>query len=317
MARDTIRIGVSSCLLGNPVRYNGGHQHDRYITDTLGRFFDFLPVCPEVECGLPIPRETMRLEGEPANPRLLTSKTKIDHTARMQSWAARRVWELEGEGLHGFIFKSRSPSSGMERVKVYGEGAKITKTGVGMFARAFMAHFPRLPVEEDGRLHDPTLRGNFITRVFTCKRWRTLLSSQRSRSGLVAFHTTHKLLLMSHSESLCRDMGRLVAAAKAKSLDELFAEYERLLIKALRLQTTVKKNTNVLQHMLGYFKQVLSAEEKQEMLEIIDQYHREYVPLIVPVTLINHFVRKYGEDYLACQVYLHPHPIELRLRNHV
>lgn len=197
---EKIRIGVSSCLLGNAVRYDGGHQHDPFLTETLGRFFEFVPVCPEVECGLGVPRETLRLVGDPAQPRLMTTRTGIDHTERMLAWAVRRVRELEGEDLHGFIFKSRSPSSGMERVKVYMDGKRAEKKGVGMFARAFMDHFPLLPVEEDGRLHDILLRENFIERLFVYKRWRDLLQTRKTAGGLVDFHTAHKLLILSHSE---------------------------------------------------------------------------------------------------------------------
>ncbi len=170
-----IKIGISSCLLGNRVRYDGGLQQDHYITDTLGKFFDFVPVCPEVECGMPVPREPMRLVGDPKNPRLITIKTKIDHTERMHTWAAGRVSELEAENLHGFIFKAKSPSSGMERVKVYDTNNVPQNIGVGLFARAFMDHFPLLPVEEDGRLRDIFLRENFIERIFIYKRWRDLL----------------------------------------------------------------------------------------------------------------------------------------------
>lgn len=311
-----IKIGISSCLLGNKVRYDGGHQHDRYLTDTLGRFFAFVPVCPEVECGLPVPREAMRLVGDPRDPRLVTIRTGIDHTARMRDWAATRVRQLEAEDLHGFIFKSKSPSSGMERVKVYGAGNIPAKTGVGLFARAFMDHFPLLPVEEEGRLHDIGLRENFIERIFVYKRWRDLLKTGMSRGGLVAFHTAHKLLIMAHSVEQYRRLGRLVAHAKEQSTAALFAEYQQILTEALRRRCTIKKHVNVLQHMLGYFKKDLTADEKTEMLEVMEQFGRGYIPLIVPVTLFNHYVRKYGQEYLAAQVYLHPHPVELKLRNH-
>ncbi len=311
-----IKIGISSCLLGNPVRYDGSHQHDRYITKTLGNFFEFVPVCPEVECGLPIPRETMRLIGEPQNPRLVTSKTNIDHTDKMLKWAAIRVKELENENLHGFIFKRKSPSSGMERVKVYGENKIPQNTGVGMFARAFMEHFPLLPVEEDGRLHDIHLRENFIERIFIYKRWRDLVEHNKTRGGLVDFHTAHKLLIMAHSVEYYRALGRLVAHPKEIETESLYSEYLQILTEALRRKCTINKHVNVLQHMMGYFKKNISADEKQEMLEVFDQYKNEHIPLIVPVTLINHYVRKYNQEYLADQLYLHPHPIELKLRNH-
>ena len=313
---ELIKIGISSCLLGNEVRYDGSHQHDRYITGTLGNFFEFVPVCPEVECGLPVPRETMRLVGESTSPRLVTAKTNIDHTEKMQRWAEVRVKELETEDLHGFIFKRKSPSSGMERVKVYGENKIPQNTGVGIFARAFMEHFPLLPVEEDGRLHDIHLRENFIERIFIYKRWRDLVEQNKTRGGLVDFHTVHKLLIMAHSVEHYRTLGRLVAHPKDQDTEDLYAEYLQILTKALRLKCTINKHVNVLQHMMGYFKKNISADEKQEMLELFDQYKKEHIPLIVPVTLINHYVRKYTQEYLADQLYLHPHPIELKLRNH-
>jgi uncharacterized protein YbgA (DUF1722 family)/uncharacterized protein YbbK (DUF523 family) len=314
-----IRLGVSACLLGQEVRFDGGHQLDRFITDTLGRYVEFVPVCPEVECGLGVPREAMRLVGDPEAPRLMTVRTKIDYTDRMIPWAQKRVQELEQEDLCGFIFKSKSPSSGMERVRVYSEppqGSPVTK-GVGMFARIFMEHFPLLPVEEEGRLHDPVLRENFIERLFVFKRWRELLAGNTGRGGLVTFHTRHKLLILAHSTEHYRELGKLVAHAKGLQTPELYERYQSRLMEALRLKATPKKNTNVLHHLMGYFKKHLTAEEKQELLEIIDSYHQGYVPLVVPVTLINHYVRKYHEPYLTEQFYLHPHPVELQLRNHV
>jgi len=311
-----IRLGISACLLGQPVRYDGGHKLDRFIVETLGRYVEFVPVCPEVECGLPVPREAMRLVGDPQNPRLVTVRSGIDHTERMLAWARRRVAELEKEDLCGFIFKSDSPSSGMERVKVYTPQGMPSKTGVGMFARVFMEHFPLLPVEEEGRLHDPKLRETFIEAIFTLKRWRECLAKGKSAAHLVEFHTRHKLLLMAHSPKHLREMGQLVAKVRETPLDEIFARYQTLLLEALRLKTTIKKNTNVLHHLMGYFRKELSADEKQELLEIIGHYHQGILPLIVPVTLINHYVRKYRQPYLQMQYYLHPHPLELQLRNH-
>ena len=313
---DKIRLGISTCLLGENVRYDGGHRRDRFIIETLGQFVEFVPVCPEVECGLPIPRESMHLAGDPESPRLVTTRTRIDHTERMVNWARKRVRELEKENLCGFIFKSNSPSSGMERVKIYEEHGRVQKIGVGMFARAFMDHFPLLPVEEDGRLHDIRLRENFIERIFALKRWRELLDSNQRRGKLVAFHTQHKLLIMSHSQKHSRILGKLVAEAKKIPAEQLYSQYQMLFMEALRLKTTIKKNINVLQHMMGYFKKQLSADEKRELLETIDQYRNEYIPLIVPVTLIMHYVRKYDQTYLKEQLYLNPHPIELKLRNH-
>lgn len=314
---EKIKLGISTCLLGENVRYDGGHKLDRFITDTLGQYVEYVPVCPEVECGLPIPRESMHLKGDPDSPRLVTTRTKQDMTDRMAQWARNRVSELEKEDLCGFIFKSDSPSSGMERIKVYNEKGMPVKKGVGIFAKIFMDHFPLLPVEEEGRLHDPNLRENFIERIFTLKRWREVLERKESRGNVVDFHTRHKLLILSHSPKYYQIMGKLVAKAKEISLNELFQQYQFLLMETLKLKTTPKKNSNVLMHMMGYFKEQLSSDEKQELLEVIDHYRQEYIPLVVPMTLINHYVRKYDQPYLKEQVYLNPHPLELQLRNHV
>jgi len=314
---DKIKLGISTCLLGENVRYDGGHKLDRFLTDTLGQYVEYAPVCPEVECGLPIPRESMHLEGDPESPRLVTLRTKQDMTERMVSWAKKRVVELEKEGLCGFIFKSDSPSSGMERVRVYNEKGMPVKKGVGMFARIFMEHYPLLPAEDEGRLHDPKLRENFVERIFTLRRWREVLTQKESRGNLVDFHTQHKLLILSHSPKHYQIMGKFVAQAKEIPLKNLFQQYQTILMEALQLKTTPKKNANVLMHMMGYFKEQLSSDEKQELLEVIDHYRQEYIPLIVPTTLINHYVRKYDQPYLKQQVYLNPHPLELQLRNHV
>jgi uncharacterized protein YbgA (DUF1722 family)/uncharacterized protein YbbK (DUF523 family) len=310
------RVGISTCLLGENVRYDGGHARDRFLTDTFGEFVEWVPVCPEVECGLPVPREAMRLVGDPASPRLITIDTKIDHTQRMKAWARKRVKELESESLVGFIFKSRSPSSGMERVKVYDEKGMPHKVGVGIWARAFMDHFPLLPAEEEGRLHDPVLRETFIERIFCLKRYRDAMGTRRSRGALVRFHSGHKLQLMAHSQKILKEMGHLVAHAKQMNLPDLFGQYEERLMATLALKATPGKNANVLMHALGHFKKQLTAGEKKEALEVIDQYRAGYTPLVVPATLIGHFVRKYEEPYLASQTYFNPHPIELKLRNH-
>jgi uncharacterized protein YbgA (DUF1722 family)/uncharacterized protein YbbK (DUF523 family) len=314
---EKIRLGISACLLGENVRYDGGHKLDRFLTTTLGQYVEYVPVCPEVECGLPVPRESMHLEGDPESPRLVTSRTKQDMTERVVSWADKRVVELEKEDLCGFIFKSDSPSSGMERVRVYNEKGMPSKKGVGIFARILMDHFPLIPVEDEGRLHDPELRENFIESIFALKRWRDVLRTKESRGNVVDFHTRHKLLILSHSPKHYQVMGKLVAMAKDLSLKDFYQQYQMLLMESLQLKTTPKKNANVLQHMMGYFKEQLSPEEKLELLEVIDVYRKEYVPLIVPITLINHYTRKYDQPYLKQQVYLNPHPLELQLRNHV
>jgi uncharacterized protein YbgA (DUF1722 family)/uncharacterized protein YbbK (DUF523 family) len=312
----TFKIGISSCLLGNEVRWNGGHKLDKYLTHTLGKFVEYVPVCPEVEAGFGVPRESFRLVGDPDKPRLVTFKSKTDHTDRMVSWAEKRVRELEKEDLCGFIFKSDSPSSGMIRVKVYNEKGMPHKVGVGMFARAFMAHFPLIPVEDDGRLNDPLIRENFILQIFTMKRWRDKLARKKGMGKLVDFHTRNKLLLLSHSPKHYRQMGKLVAEGKKMAIGDLYDQYQQLLMEAVKLKTTHKKNINVLQHLMGYFKKQLSSDEKQELLEVFDHYRRELVPLVVPITLINHYVRKYDQPYLKDQTYLNPHPVELKLRTH-
>ena len=313
---EKISLGISTCLLGEKVRYDGGHALDRFLKETLGAYVRYVPVCPEAECGFGIPREAMRLTGDPEHPRLITNRTGIDHTDRMAAWAGARVAKLENDDLCGFIFKSNSPSSGMERVKVYDEKGVPRKIGVGIFARIFMEHFPLLPVEEDGRLHDPILRENFIDRIFTYKRYRESIDRTNRRGALVDFHTRHKLLLMAHSPKHLKQIGPLVAHAKELSTQELVGRYEQFLLEAMALKSSPAKHVNVLHHMMGYFRKNLSADEKRELVDLIDQYRSELIPLIVPVTLINHYVRKYDEPYLKKQVYLNPHPLELQLRNH-
>jgi len=314
---EKIKLGISTCLLGENVRFDGGHKLDRYLKDTLGQYVEYVPVCPEVECGFGVPRESFRLVGHPDAPRLVTTRTKQDHTERMAAWAEKRVKELEKEDLCGYIFKSGSPSSGMERVKVYDDNGVPAKVGVGLFARVFREHFPLLPLEEEGRLNDPKLRENFIERIFALKRWRDGLQEKQSLKALIGFHTRNKLLLLAHSPQHHRQMGKLVAAGKDFPLKDLYARYQEIFLEALRLKTTNKKHTNVLMHMLGYFKEQLSAAEKQEMLELIEQYRQESLPLVVPMVLMIHYVRKYDETYLKEQTYLQPHPAELHLRNHV
>jgi uncharacterized protein YbgA (DUF1722 family) len=258
----------------------------------------------------------MRLVGDPAAPRLVTQKGGVDETARMQAWAKARLDGLADEELCGFIFKSDSPSSGMERVKVYSEKGVAEKKGVGVFARAFMERFPFLPVEEDGRLHDPGLRENFIERLFTYWRWRLLLAGGQEPGRLVEFHSRHKYLLMAHHPEMQKEMGRLVAAGRLQAPGRLFSRYLELLMAAMTAKATVRKHVNVLLHMMGYFKKQLAAEEKKELLDVIGEFQRGHAPLLVPLVLLRHYIRKYDQPYLRDQVYLNPHPLELRLRHH-
>lgn len=311
-----IRIGVSKCLLGEPVRYDGQHKHDHYITDTLGRYFEFVGVCPEVECGLGVPREPVRLVGDPANPRLVTSATGIDHTQRMTDWCARRVVELETEDLHGFIFKARSPSSGMENIKVYNDKGGFSGKAPGFFGRAFMRHFPTLPCEDEGRLNDPDLRENFIERVFTLWRFRQALHQKPTLGTLMAFHARNKFLIQSHHEKLMREMGRDLAGLKPRDVRDFIPQYEAKLMQAMKTIATVRRHTNILLHMAGYLRDVVDKGDRDELLATIDLYHQGVLPLIVPITLLRHYVSKHDIAYLRDQYYLEPHPLELKLRNH-
>lgn len=314
---EKIKLGISSCLLGYKVRWNGGHKLDGFLADELGKYVEYVPVCPEMEVGLGTPRETLRLVGDPKDPRLVFRNSKEDITDRMKRWSGQRLDELEKEELCGYIFKTKSPSSGMVRVKVYDEkGVVRSNNGSGLFARAFMDRFPMLPVEDNGRMHDPGLRENFIVRVFTYHRWRQLIKNSRTVGGLVDFHTGNKLLYMAHHPDTARAMGKLVARAKEMRLEELLISYESMMIKCLKYKSTPSKNANVLYHIMGYFNRNLQSDEKQELIEIIENYRKEYLPLIVPITLLNHFIRKHAQPYLKTQYYLNPHPIELKLRNH-
>ena len=314
---DKIKLGISTCLLGENVRYDGGHKQDHYLTDTLGRYVKWVPVCPEVEYGLPVPREAMRLVGDPDAPRLVTIRTGKDHTDGMKAWARKKLVALEREDLSGFIFKSRSPSSGYSGVKVYSSSGMPARKGMGIFAGAFIEQFPLIPVEDEGRLHDPVLRENFIERVFVFKRWRDYRSNDGTAGGLVSFHTDIKLLLMSHSQKHYSMLGRMAAGGMKEKKTGMPERYISVLMEGLRLIATAKKNTNVLMHVAGYFKKDLAHDEKAELLQVIESYHKGLIPLIAPLTLINHYVRRYDKPYLKRQYYLNPHPLELMLRNHV
>ena len=311
------RIGISSCLLGNKVRHDGGHKHDPYITQTLGRHVEWVPVCPELEVGMGVPRETVRLLGSPASPKMVADKSGKDWTRTMQRFADHRVRELQEMNLSGYILKKNSPSCGMERVRVYGPKGMPNKQGRGLFAQTLMTKLPLLPVEEEGRLYDPGLRENFIERVFGYYRWHTFISDGRSIKRLIDFHSQEKLLLFAHSETHMRRLGRIVAQAKKLSFATATEDYGRLFMEALSHRATPRKNTNVLQHMLGYFTKELSTDERKELLGVIGDYHRSLVPLVVPLTLMRHYAAKYDVAYLCGQSYLQPHPKELMLRNHV
>jgi len=312
-----VRIGISSCLLGEKVRWDGAHKRDRFITDTLGVYFEWVPVCPEIEVGMGVPREAVRLTITPESPRMVGVKSGRDFTAPMRGHSRDRVRGLEKMDLSGYILKSDSPSCGMERVRVCPEKGKATRKGVGIFARVLMEHFPLLPVEEEGRLCDPGLRENFIERIFAYRRWRDLEASGCRRGDLVAFHTAHKFLILSHSPRHHQALGRLVAAAKRHTARRLATLYGGTFMEALRIPATVKGHFNVLRHLAGFLKDRMDAAEKREMGEVLEDYRRGLVPLVVPLTLLKHHVRRHGVAFVGDPIYLNPHPKELMLRNHV
>ncbi len=294
-----IRIGISSCLLGEEVRFDGGHKRDAFLTGTFGQFVEWVPVCPEVECGLGTPRESMRLVSVDGRVRMLTGKTAVDHTDRMSRYAERRVEQLASDELCGYVLKKDSPS------------------GRGIFASALLARFPSLPVEEEGRLSDPRLRDNFVERVFAYRRLRSLFAARWNVGALVRFHTAHKLILMAHSPQAYQRLGRLVARARMAPAGNLERQYTEEFMGALAALATPRRHANVLEHMLGYFKKQLDALSRAEMLSAIEDYRSGLVPLVVPMTLLRHHVRVHAVAYLAGQLYLDPHPKELMLRNHV
>ncbi|MBM3778921.1 MAG: DUF523 and DUF1722 domain-containing protein [Actinobacteria bacterium] len=316
-AEDRIGIGISSCLLGEEVRFDGGHKRDRFLTDTLGPLVEWVPVCPEVEAGFGTPREAMRLVGEDGRLRLVTVRTAVDLTDRLDRYAARRVGELAHEGLSGYVLKKDSPSCGMERVKVYGTAGVPARSGRGLFAAALLDRFPFLPVEEEGRLSDPVLRDNFIERVFAYRRLQRLFAGRWTVGQLVRFHTAHKLTLMAHAEKTYRSLGPLVSRAKALPRASVKDQYTEGFMTALAAIATRRRHTNVLQHVAGYFKTTLDSADRRELHGAIDDYRRGLVPLVVPITLIRHYVRRHDVAYLEGQTYLEPHPKELMLRNHV
>jgi uncharacterized protein YbgA (DUF1722 family)/uncharacterized protein YbbK (DUF523 family) len=314
-AAEEIRVGISSCLLGQQVRFDGGHKLDHFAKDLLGRFVTFVPVCPEVEVGMGVPRETIRLERRAGAVRLVAPKSGTDHTAAMRAFSEARVRELAALDLSGYVLKKDSPSCGMERVRVWG-GKIATRDGRGAFAQVLLERLPLLPVEEEGRLRDLPLRENFVERVFAYRRVKDFFAARWKLGDLVAFHAAEKLLVLAHEPAAYTRLGRLVAQAKALPRAEVARRYAEGHAAALAKLATRGRHTNVLQHMAGYFKDGATAEDRSELAAAIDDYRRGLVPLVVPVTLVKHHVRRLGVEYLAAQRYLDPHPKELMLRNH-
>ena len=305
-------------MLGNEVRFDGGHKRDRFLTDVLGPHIEWVPVCPELEVGMGVPREAVRLVGEPQAPRMVGVRSGADHTSAMRRFAAARVRALVTLDLAGFVLKKDSPSCGMERVRVYRPAGGVpSRAGRGLFAAALAAALPLLPVEEEGRLSDPVLRENFIERLFCYRRWRKLLATRPNRGALVRFHTVHKLTLLAHSPRHYADLGRLVGERASVSPAMLAARYGKRFMEALAIHATPPKHTNVLQHIAGYCREHLSGPAREELAGVIADYRRGLVPLVVPITLLKHHVEQHDIGYIKDQLYLHPHPKELMLRNHV
>ena len=310
------KIGISACLLGENVRFNGGHKQSQLCSEVLAAYFDFVPLCPEVAIGLGIPRETIRLVGDAASPQAVGSvHRELNVTAPLGEYGEKMA--AEHSDLCGYIFMQKSPSCGLGRVKVYREnGAPVDGGGRGIYAQAFCARHPNLPVEEDGRLNDPVLRENFLTRVFVYASWQQLLGEGLSRHRLLAFHARYKYLLMAHSPAHYKSLGNLLGSmARGEDLDALGADYFSALMSGLKKCATRGTHTNVLQHISGYLKQAISADDKQEMQTVIGQYRQGIVPLVVPLTLLKHHFRLHPDRYIAQQAYLQPHPENLSLRN--
>jgi len=311
-----IRIGISSCLLGQEVRFDGGHKHNGYITESLGQFFDFVPYCPEVAIGLGIPRPPIRLVKSAHGLHARGVKdAALDVTDKLVAYAEKVAPKLHG--LSGYIFKKGSPSCGMERVKVYSRQGMSVANGAGLYAGTLMAQLPELPFEEEGRLMDPVLRENFIERVFVHHRWQQLTTQRLTAKALVEFHTRHKFIVLAHDEKRYRELGRLVATAGRSGMSELGRTYIQLLMQALKKPATRSRHANVLQHLSGFLKQHLDAADRRELLELINTYRRGRVPLVVPITLLRHYLRRFPAPYLNEQYYLAPHPDEFMLRNHI
>jgi uncharacterized protein YbgA (DUF1722 family)/uncharacterized protein YbbK (DUF523 family) len=312
-----IRIGISACLLGQEVRFDGGHKRSDFLVDIFGPFVEFVPVCPEVEIGLGVPRETLRLVRDGGEIRLFENKSGADQTDAMRRYSDRRTAELTNDDLSGYVLKKDSPSCGMERVRIYAVNGMLARDGRGRYADALMRRFPNLPIEEEGRLNDARLRDNFIERVFAYRRIRTFFGGRWTMSGLVALHTAHKLQVLAHAPRAYAELGRMVASASTIARGELRDRYEADFMSALKKIATAARHVNVLQHIAGYFRDRLDGESRRELAAVIEDYRAGMVPLIVPITLVRHHVRSLDIAYLKGQVYLEPHPKELMLRNHV
>nr|WP_026214117.1 DUF523 and DUF1722 domain-containing protein [Nonomuraea coxensis] len=307
------RVAVSSCLLGELVRYNGGHSRDRFLTDALDPYVEWIRICPEMEAGLGTPRETLRLEESATGPRLMTRTTHADLTDRMRALAAERAAALD---VDGYVFKAKSPTCGIHGVPVYrAEGSPADRRNRGLFAETIITAHPLLPVEDEGRLHDALLRESFVERVFAHARLRALLAGGRRARDLVAFHARHKMQLLAHDPLRYREAGRVVAGAGVRPPEEVAAAYAALFREAMASKATVGRNVNVLQHAMGML--ALDPTRRADLVEVIESYRAGLVPLSVPTTLLRHHARGEAAEYVRDQTYFSPYPDDLRLRNHV
>ncbi|SKA91829.1 Uncharacterized conserved protein YbgA, DUF1722 family [Thiothrix eikelboomii] len=315
------QLGISSCLLGNSVRFDSGHKHNAYITDSLGEYFEFIPVCPEVAAGLGIPRPPIHLVKRTGDIRLVQVKNhQVDVTAALRAASENLLAEPQFAKLSGFILKKDSPSCGMERVKVYAEpatGQPPERSGVGLFAASLQQAYPNLPLEEEGRLCDPILRENFIGRVFVYQRWQALMQEPPNAHAFVQFHADHKYLIMAHDQAGLRELGQLVAQAGNADLTYLHAQYIQKLMHILTKRASRGQQGNVLTHLMGYLSEHLDREDRAELVETIQHYQQGYLPLIVPITLLKHHFRRHPHPYIERQYYLRPHPSELMLLNSI
>ncbi len=311
-----ISIGVSACLLGAKVRFDGGHKRDRYIDDMLSEYFNFVSYCPEVAIGMGIPRQPIRLVDDKGNIRAIGSRDAgSEYTQPLKDYGSKVANTLDD--LCGFVFKKDSPSCGMERVKVYAENGIPEKKGTGLFAEQIMKNNPLLPVEEEGRLNDPVLRENFVNRVFVYSRWKQLVQAGITKAGLIEFHTRHKYLLLAHNQHIYRQLGRMLSALDRADMEALSQQYIETIMDVLKQRASRKKHVNVLQHLLGFLRSCLDAEDRAEVLDMIKAYGRGEYPLVVPITLLNHHFRRHPHPFVDQQVYLNPHPRELMLRNSI
>lgn len=314
--QEKIPIGISSCLLGEKVRYDGGHKNNSYIGKTLGQYFDLQPFCPELDIGLGIPRKPIRLsrKGSDVIRCIPVDNPEPDFTdALAESANKKKQWH---SNLCGYILKKDSPSCGMERVKIWDDVMPI-REGVGIYAGKLMENFPYLPVEEEGRLGDAVLRENFIQRVFVMRRWKELNEEGMTLNGLLKFHARHKLILMSHNQNYNRELGQMLAAVRKDNVEEVLDEYLLKLMRTLKIPATRGNHVNTLQHIQGYLKKPLDADDKVELTETVEKYRLGQLPLIVPITLLNHFFRKHPDEYIANSWYMNPYPEEMSLQNHI